>query len=167
MLPQLRAFYFQNLCIKDRNEVKLKSNIWNNFESMHIDLAFHYCLNSTENGDWCKTKDDIDQWLNGRAHGIVFKETRINANLWADSIQKQDEDNYFPTTTATSDANMRPFEIDSSKRDNGFKHYFMFLTKNKLTIDDSIIWPDPREMEFLNLVPGYEKFLAFKNFEVL
>ena len=31
MEPHLRAFYFQNLCFKDRNKVKLRSNIWNSF----------------------------------------------------------------------------------------------------------------------------------------
>ena len=105
-----------------------------------------YCLNSTENGDWCKTKDEIDQWLNGRTHGVVFRETRVNANLWADSIQMQGKQDYFPTTIATTEANIIPLEIDSSKRDDGFKHFMMMLTKNKLTIDDSIIWPNPREM---------------------
>ena len=132
---------------------------------MNINFHVSYCLNSTENGNWCKSKDETDQWLNGRTNGVVFRETRVNANLWADSIQKEGEDNYFPTTTATVEANQRPFEIDSSKRDDGFKHFITFMSKNKLTIDDSIIWPNPREKEFLNIIPHYEKFLAFKDFE--
>ena len=86
MLPHLRAFYFQNLCLKDRKKVTLKSNIWNSNESQDVNFNIRYCLNSTENGDWCKTKDVIDQWLNGRSHGVIFRETRVNANLWEDSI---------------------------------------------------------------------------------
>ena len=38
MLHHLRAFYYHNLCFKDRNKVKFKSNIWNSFESLHINF---------------------------------------------------------------------------------------------------------------------------------
>ena len=89
MLPHLRDFYFQNLCLKDRNQVKLKSNVWNSFDSYNMNFVIRYCLNSMENGNWCKSKDETDRWLNGRSHGVVYKETRVNANLWADSILKQ------------------------------------------------------------------------------
>ena len=103
-----------------------------------------YCKNTTENGNWCKSLDETDLWLKKRTHGIIYQETRVNANIWADSSQKENELNYFPITTKTSEFNLRPIEVDASKRDQGVLHDIVHLSKNKVTIDDSIIWPNPR-----------------------
>ena len=43
-------------------------------------------------------------------------------------------------------------------------HNLLHVTKNRLTIDDSIIWAYPREMEYINLKKDYENFLWFDNF---
>ena len=43
-------------------------------------------------------------------------------------------------------------------------HNLLHVTKNKLTIDDSILWPDPREMEYINFKKDYENFIWFDDF---
>ena len=48
---------------------------------------------------------------------MIYQETRVNANIWADSPQKEDESNYFPITTKTREFNLNPIEVDPSKRD--------------------------------------------------
>ena len=119
MQPHLRVLYPFELCFKDREKAKLRSNLWNDADQRHVTIWIIYCQNTTENGDWCKSKDEIDFWLSTRTNGFIFVETKVNANLWKDSPIKMDEDDYFPLTTKTIEHNLKPIVVDSAKRDYG------------------------------------------------
>ena len=43
---------------------------------------------------------------------------------------------------------------------------FMHISKNSLTIDDSVFWPNPRTTEFLKFIKGYTRFFEFSSFLV-
>ena len=43
MEPQMKNFYFQNICIKNREEASLHSNIWTDFNSSTITYHVLYC----------------------------------------------------------------------------------------------------------------------------
>ena len=47
---------------------------------------FEYCVNSTENNNWCKTRNEIDIWLKGHSEYLLAQQTRVNSKMWADDF---------------------------------------------------------------------------------
>lgn len=66
-------------------------------------MAITYCRNTTLNGNWCKTRDEIDSWLSRHVNFFVHQETNFLPDIWADNpiVEEHpyfgDRANYFPT----------------------------------------------------------------------
>ena len=81
----------------------MNGNVWiNPGNETRIGFTIDHCMNTTANGNWCKTKSEINDWLNNNIHYFLLQKTRVNAEIWADDPTKINEDEYFPTVT-TSD----------------------------------------------------------------
>ena len=85
--PNARFLYPENpLCFKEQEKLQLKSNMLIGPDvERHVGYWIRYCLNSTENGNWCKPRNEIDLWLKEHNHAFIYEETRVNKDLWADS----------------------------------------------------------------------------------
>lgn len=57
-----QGWYDQPLCFKDRDRVSMTGNIFQQTYAVPA-IGIAYCKNTTANGDWCATKDEIDNWL--------------------------------------------------------------------------------------------------------
>ena len=149
----MMPLYPKLLCFKNTAKMRLKSNYLTTDNGYHFGYFIRYCKNTTENNQWCKTKDETDAWLEFRNHVFVHRETRVNKEIWADSPTTEDPKNYFPTISQQYDHNWGPLNlIKPNLRDKFYQCSTLFFSKNKLTIDDSILWPNPREIEFGNFV---------------
>ena len=62
MPDHARAWYDQPLCFGDRDNVQIKNN-WFLEEFAFPVIGIAYCKNTPENQNWCKTKDEIDEFL--------------------------------------------------------------------------------------------------------
>ena len=62
MPPWAFTWYAQPLCFKDRDNVQLFNSWW--YETFsNPTIGYFYCKNTTENNNWCKSEDQIDDWL--------------------------------------------------------------------------------------------------------
>ena len=52
----IRGWYAKPLCFKDRDNVRIFNN-WFYEEYTSPTIAYMYCKNTTENGNWCKSED--------------------------------------------------------------------------------------------------------------
>ena len=56
------SYYDDPLCFKDRDAVDMvRNNDWKEYQTPVIGVL--YCKNTIENGNWCKTMDEVDAWL--------------------------------------------------------------------------------------------------------
>ena len=58
----VQQWYPQALCFANRDEVVINKN-WFMSEYSYPTIGISYCKNTTENNNWCKSKDEIDQFL--------------------------------------------------------------------------------------------------------
>ena len=88
------------MCFKNRDEVVIKNN-WFMRDYSNPTIGITYCNKDEE--DWCKSKSEIDAFLNEHPQYFVHQETHIQSNIWEnDKIINQhpyygDKANYFPT----------------------------------------------------------------------
>ena len=69
--PQMRTYYHKPICPKDKTNLYLNSNIYASIDSRYIGLWTMNCRNSTENGNWCKSKEETDNWLKTHSRGFL------------------------------------------------------------------------------------------------
>ena len=60
--PHTRIWYNQPLCFKNRDNVTVLNN-WFMKEHAFPTIGIVYCKNTTENYNWCKSKDEVDTFL--------------------------------------------------------------------------------------------------------
>ena len=123
MLP----YYPVPLCLMDEDAFVMRSNYETSSNALHFGYWVFYCLNTTENGDWCKSKDEVDAWLRERNSAFFYEETKVNKNLWSDSPQFTEEDEYFPIGKSFRTFNFFPIDVEKSKQGKGFNldmYYF-------------------------------------------
>ena len=78
-----QGFYPQPLCFKNRDNVIIDKNIFMeeyNFPA----IAITYCKNTTENGNWCKSKDEIDNFLAYTPNYFVHMVTHVDYGIFYD-----------------------------------------------------------------------------------
>ena len=63
VIEGLQSLYTQPLCFKEKEKVYVRGNFRSEVEEIVVGYRIRYCVNSTENGDWCKSKDEVDEWL--------------------------------------------------------------------------------------------------------
>ena len=71
-----------------------------NANETRFGYVIEYCVNSTENNNWCKSMDDTDIWLQGNPEYFVAQSTKVNSKMWADDFINKGSKDYFPTTSA-------------------------------------------------------------------
>ena len=85
-------------------------------------IGYFYCKNTTENGNWCKSEDEIDDWLAERISYFMYQRTRFSANVWSDNplVDEHpyygDTANYFPTIKNFVSYNYGPIINDRTRR---------------------------------------------------
>ena len=68
-------------------------------------IAINYCKNTTENGNWCKSKDEIDNFLRSTPDFFVHMVTYVDNGIFADDpvVDKfpynGNKQEYFPTVS--------------------------------------------------------------------
>ena len=112
MLTEIQSFYPSPLCMKDEGNLAIKSNYETSSDALQIGYHLLYCRNTTENSNWCKSKDEVDAWLRERNSIFLYEETRVNKELWADSPQYEGQEDYFPTVKSLRNYNWGPIEVD-------------------------------------------------------
>ena len=51
-------------------------------------ITIAYCRNGTEaHGDWCKTRDEIDQWLLTHPSYFVYQKTRVEMDMFYEQYE--------------------------------------------------------------------------------
>jgi len=94
--------YSQALCFKDRDSVRLQGS-WLNADFAFPVVGLAYCRNTIENGDWCKSKEETDEWLLSHPTFFVHQDTQVQKQIWKDHPAVQghpyygDISNYLPT----------------------------------------------------------------------
>ena len=87
-------------------------------------ISVSYCKNSTENNNWCKSKDEIDDFLRNKAFFFVHMRTFVQEDVYpghsAIDFYPHDgsEDNYFPTVSSYGSIKYGSYEIDKETRDS-------------------------------------------------
>ena len=76
-------WYDQPLCFKNRDDVIIHNN-WFMEEYAYPVIAVTYCQNSTENGDWCRSKEQIKTFLEQAPAYFIHQETRVERNIFED-----------------------------------------------------------------------------------
>ena len=64
-------WYPQLICFKDRENVSILKNqymVGHKFPA----VVTAYCRNTTENGDWCASQEEIDEWLLSHRKQLVY-----------------------------------------------------------------------------------------------
>lgn len=95
-------WYPQALCFKRLDTVSINKN-WFESNANFPAVGMSYCRNTTANGDWCKSKDEIDDWLKNHPEYFSYQETRFLKSIWEDDPivdefpYNGDRENYFPT----------------------------------------------------------------------
>jgi hypothetical protein len=99
----LQVLYNQPLCFKEKDKVYVRGNWWSEEEEVVVGYRIRYCANSTENGDWCKSKEEVDEWLLYHNSYFVYQDSKVNAKIWGDDPTVKDEESYFPITSVDED----------------------------------------------------------------
>lgn len=47
-------------------------------------IAVAYCKNTTENGNWCKDKDEVDEFLRNHPSYFAHQVTRVESDIFED-----------------------------------------------------------------------------------
>ena len=76
----------------------------------------------------------------------------MNAFIWGDDLSNSNKDDYFPIVQTNFDTRYSSVQVDSSARDLGYNWSAVSISNNRLIIDDSTLFSNPRELEFGNFV---------------
>ena len=97
-------WYPQALCITNLGNAIVKNN-WFVQEFYNPLIGMHYCQNTTENGSWCKPKDEIDDFLRNHTNFFVHMETYFQSNVFKNDAAVDkfpyngNQNEYFPTVS--------------------------------------------------------------------
>ena len=101
------GWYPQALCIYNRDDAVIKKNWFMDDYSTPM-IAISYCKNTTQNSNWCKPKDEIDDFLAEMPAFFVHMVTYVQEDMWHDHAEVEkfphnnDTENYFPTVSTYS-----------------------------------------------------------------
>ena len=71
-----QIFYSRALCFKHRDQVIFKNSFrFSEYDMPH--MGIFYCKNTTENNNWCKSKDLTDELLLAHPSYFALQETRV------------------------------------------------------------------------------------------
>ena len=59
---EMRPYYPEPVCLKDNDNFVVRSSYETSGNAIHAGWQMFYCLNTTANGNWCKSKDEVDAW---------------------------------------------------------------------------------------------------------
>lgn len=76
-------WYPQPLCFKDRDNVEIL-NSWMYEEYSFPVVTLAYCRNTTENQNWCKSHEEIHEWLKHHVQYFTHQQTSIMSDIWED-----------------------------------------------------------------------------------
>lgn len=86
-----------------------------------------YCKNTTANNNWCKSKEEIEDFLRDTPEYFVHMHTLVQEDIFKDhSLIEQfpyngDRENYFPTVQQMGSIDYGKTNVDASTRDTEFK----------------------------------------------
>ena len=151
----VQTWYEQPLCFKNRDQVRIINDwTYDYFDFPTINVV--HCKNSTENDSWCKSIEDIDQFLSKHPEYFVRQETSYKDDMFDDSVNVQnfphngDEQNYFPTTITMLSYNYGPIKIDPTQQSSYVFEEIKF-GKKELKINDKPLFYSLRTTEFFNV----------------
>lgn len=149
--------YPQLLCFKNRDEVTILNNKYMAEHAFPV-IATAYCRNTTENGNWCKSHEEVNEWLLSHRMKLIYQNTKFQKYIWEDnSIVEEhpyygDKENYFPTIKSMVSDTRGAIDTDPVTRNESIPYDELYFGLNKMTISDSHIVPTEREGEFVNIV---------------
>lgn len=76
-------WYAQPICFKDRDNVRVDKS-WMYEEYAFPVTVIAYCRNTTENGSWCKSQEEVDHWLTKHVSYFVTQDTKVQTDIWGD-----------------------------------------------------------------------------------
>ncbi len=116
MEPHIIKWYAQPLCFKNLDKVVIKNS---HFESEHSFpvIAITYCEDVNTDNDWCKSKDETDEWLLRHPQFFPYQSTKVDAdkfeyNLESDGLEA------FPFIYDVLSYSFDSIEVKSSQRDD-------------------------------------------------
>ena len=158
ILEQNFGWYPSALCIANREDAIIHKNWFMDVYNVPT-ISVHYCKNSTENNNWCKSKDEIDHFLRNRATFFVHMVTYVQEDVYPGHRavnfypHNGDEDKYFPTVTSYGSIKYGSYDIEKETRDSK-----MFVDEINVHFSQIRIQDDPwergwlqRSTSFLNL----------------
>lgn len=122
-------------------------------------IGMSYCKNDTAtNGDWCKSKDEIDDFLSTYPQFFMHMVTKVQEDIFrGDPLLDQfpyngDDEVYFPTVREANSIKFGPLTVDSSKRDINFMIEDIAATYHSIRLyDDPLDIKEPRMSAYVNL----------------
>ena len=76
-------WYDQPICFKNRDNVTLTKS-WKHEEYSFPVISITYCKNTTNNGNWCKPREVIDEWLSRQISYFVSQDTIVMSHIRED-----------------------------------------------------------------------------------
>lgn len=119
-------------------------------------IGIAYCTPTEENGNWCKSKDEIDAWLLTHPNYFVYQVTRVESETWHDNQNEKtghpgDSNSYFPTHNSVTSYNFGPIKVDPNMREQYLEFDEISFNIETITIDDSFTSNATRSREFMNV----------------
>ena len=120
--------YTKNICIKPNQNIIIKGrhgDLVNEYISLEIHLV--KCKNSTENNNYCKTDEEINEYLDNTYLSLFYiSQTADHSNISNPVYNKLNSDSFTINT-------------------NNIKRYHYFFSKEKYINDNGILFPNNRE----------------------
>lgn len=93
-----------------------------------------YCKNTTENNNWCKTHDQIDEFLTVYPEYFVHQVTRVSSEVYQDHPSVQGfpyfgSKDYFPTIQDTHSYKFGPVDVSATDRTQKLIFHEIMLAK--------------------------------------
>ena len=103
-----------------------------------------YCRNSEENGNWCKTHEEIDAWLSKHVSYLISQETRVQTQIWGDTEEIVNDhpyygvkSNYYPTIKQFKELQFETIKVNPAYKEDEIMGDEFWFSINKIVIDDS------------------------------
>ena len=126
MIPEVKQWYPMAMCFKNRDNTTINKNWFMQEYSIPV-VGISYCRNNTwVNSNWCKSHEEIEEWLQTNPAYFVHMKTVVQEKMFADdeNVQKfpyyGDKENYFPTSTQMGSIDFGKITVDPTKRDKEF-----------------------------------------------
>ena len=106
-------------------------------------IVLAYCRNTTENGQWCKSQEAIDEWLVTHRKQLVYQDTKVLPYIWQDDPIVDDhpyygdKENYFPTIKQMISALNDAIIVDPVAKSETIPYDEVYFGLNKIQIVDS------------------------------